>query len=120
MNTIPCIKQELVIASFHANVRTVRMREKLSNDQVESTRELWELAARCARAEEGAKFPREDEPEEKAAPAKNKKHTSGPRKHVFVAEPLPKKAKPASASEKEEDPWRHIHPDGNHALKDCR
>ena len=46
MNTIPCIKQELVIASFHTNVRTVRMREKLSNHQVKSTRKLWELADR--------------------------------------------------------------------------
>ena len=40
MNTISSIKQELVIASFHANDRTVRMREKLSNHQIESTREL--------------------------------------------------------------------------------
>ena len=62
MNTIPCIKQELVIASLHTNVRTVRMREKLSNHQVESTRELWELVDWCARAEEGAKFHEDDDP----------------------------------------------------------
>ena len=84
MNTIPCIKQELVIASFHANVRTVRIREKLSNYQVESTRELWELADRCAHAEEGAKFPGDDDPEDEAAPNKNKKRTPGPEKRVFV------------------------------------
>ena len=120
MNTIPCIKQELVIASFHVNVCTVRMREKLSNHQIECTRELWELADLCAHVEDGAKLPRDDEPEEEAAPAKNKKRTPGPEKRVFVTEPLPKKVKPASASEGEEDPWCHIHPDGNHALKDCR
>ena len=40
MNTIPCIKQELVIASFHANVHNTRMCEKLSNRRVESTCEL--------------------------------------------------------------------------------
>ena len=40
MDTIPDIKQELVIASSHANVPIVRMREKLSNHQIESTREL--------------------------------------------------------------------------------
>ena len=38
---------------------------------------------------------------------------------VFVTEPLLKKAKPASTSEGEEDPWYHIHHDGNHLLKDC-
>ena len=104
MNTIPCIKQELVIASFHANVCTIRMREKLSNHQVESTCELWELADRCARAEEGAKFPGDDDPEDETAPSKNKKRTPGPEKRVFVTEPLPKKAKPASASDREGDP----------------
>ena len=95
MNTIPCIKEELVIQSFHANVRNTRMREKLSTRHVESARKLWELADRCARVEEGIKFPEEDEPEDKAAPAKSKKRDPGPDKRVFVTEPLPKKAKPA-------------------------
>ena len=57
MNTIPCIKEELVIQSFHANVRNTQMREKLSTHRIETTRELWELADRSARAEEGIKFP---------------------------------------------------------------
>ena len=72
------------------------MREKLSNHQVESTRELWELADRCTHAEEGAKFPGDDEPEDEAALNKNKKRAIGPEKRVFVTEPLPKKAKSAS------------------------
>ena len=88
------------------------MCEKLSNHQVESTRELWELVDRCARAEEGAKFLGDDEPEDEAAPNKNKKRTPGPEKRVFVTEPLPKKAKPVSASDGEGDPWCHIHPGG--------
>ena len=58
---------------FHANVRNPKMREKLSIHRVESARKLCELADRCARAEEGVKFPGEDEPEDKAAPIKNKK-----------------------------------------------
>ena len=77
------------------------MREKLSNHQIESTRELWKLA-------------------DEAAPNKNKKRTTGPKKRVFVTEPLPKKAKPASASDREGDPWCQNHPNGNHTLKDCR
>ena len=50
MNTIPCIKEELVIQSFNTNVRHTRLREKLSTHHVEITRELWELADRCAHA----------------------------------------------------------------------
>ena len=120
MNTIPCIKEELVIQSFHANVRHTRMREKLSTHRIENTRELWELADRCARAEEGVRVPGEEEPEDKAVPAKSKKRDPGPDKRVFVTEPLHKKAKPASTSEGDEDPWCHVHPDGNHPLKDRR
>ena len=41
-------------------------------------------------------------------------------KRVFITKPLPKKAKLASTSEGDEDPWCHVHPDGNHLLKDCR
>ena len=41
MNTIPCIKQELVIQSFHTNVRNTRMCEKLSTHCIETTREVW-------------------------------------------------------------------------------
>ena len=77
MNMIPCIKEELVIQSFHTNVRHTRMREKLTTHHVETTRELWELADRCARAEEGVRVPGEDEPKDKVTPAKNKKRDPG-------------------------------------------
>ena len=46
----------------------------------------------------------EEEPEDRVTPTKNKKWDPGPDKRVFVTEPLPKKAKPASTSEGEEDP----------------
>ena len=90
------------------------MREKLSTHRIETTRELWELVDRCARAEEGVRVPGEEEPEDKATPAKSKKRDSGPDKRVFVTEPLPKNVKPASTSDGDEDPWCHVHPDGNH------
>ena len=51
---------------------------------------------------EGAKFPGDDEPEDEAAPNENKKRTTRPEKRVFVTEPLPKKAKPVSASDERE------------------
>ena len=47
MNTIPCIKEELVIQSFDANVQNTRMREKLSTHCVEtatSSGSLWTAA----------------------------------------------------------------------------
>ena len=70
-------------------------------------------------AEEGVRVPGEEEPEDKATPAKRKKRDPSPDKRVFVTEPLPKKVKPALTSEGDEDPWFHVHPDGNHLLKDC-
>ena len=88
MNTIACIKQELVIQSFHANIRHTRMREKLSTHRIEPTRELWELADRCARAEEGVRVPGEEEPEDKATPAKIKKRDPDPDKRIFVTAPF--------------------------------
>ena len=78
MNTIPCIKQELVIQSFHANVRHTRMHEKLSTHRIETTRELWELTDRCARAGEGVRVPGEEEPKDKDTLAKSKKQDPVP------------------------------------------
>ena len=51
-------------------------------------------------------------------PTKSKKRDPGPDKGIFITEPLQKKVKPASTFEGEEDPWCHVHPDGNHLLKD--
>ena len=80
-----------MIQSFHANVRHTRMREKLSTHRIETTRELWELADRYAHTEEGVRVPGEEEPEDKATPAKSKKRDPGPDKRVFVTEPLPRR-----------------------------
>ena len=54
----------------------------------------WRIARR-----RGSQVLWDDEPEDEAAPSKNKKRTTGPEKRVFVTEPLPKKAKPVSASD---------------------
>ena len=88
----------------------------MSTHRIETT----ELTDCCTHAEEGVRVTGEEEPEDKTTPAKNKKRDPGPDKHVFVTEPVPKMVKPASTSEGEEDPWCHVHLDGNHLLKDCR
>ena len=43
----------LVIAAFYSNVRTVKMRQKLSVHVMSTLEELWERADRCACYEEG-------------------------------------------------------------------
>lgn len=73
MNTIPCVKEASVIAIFHQNVRNTRMREKLAIHDVQTTRELWEMADKCAKAEEGSRLPGEAIPGDSAAPSKPKK-----------------------------------------------
>ena len=84
------------------------MCEKLSTHRIETTCELWELADRCAHAKEGVRVFGEEEPDDKVTLSKSKKRDPGPDKRVFVTEPLPKKAKPASTSEGDEDPWCHV------------
>ena len=48
---------DLVIAAFYSNVRSAKMREKLSMHIVRTLDELWERADWCARYEEGHDFP---------------------------------------------------------------
>ena len=47
----------MAVAAFYSNVRSVKMREKLSVHVVGTLEELWERADRCARYEEGRDFP---------------------------------------------------------------
>ena len=46
----------MAVAAFYSNVRSVRMREKLSIHVMSTLEELWERAERCARHEEGRDF----------------------------------------------------------------
>ena len=47
---------DMAAAAFYRNVRSVKMREKLSVHVVSTLEELWERADRCARYEEGRDF----------------------------------------------------------------
>jgi hypothetical protein len=56
-NKIPRISNEEVISAFSMGVSDVKMREKLSmNDELTSVVRLFEIADRCAKAEEGRLF----------------------------------------------------------------
>ena len=49
-----------MISAFHQNMRNRKMREELAMTKVKDVAELYVLADRCARAEEGRKYPGED------------------------------------------------------------
>jgi hypothetical protein len=56
-NKIPRISNEEVISAFSTGISDIKMREKLSvNDELTSVVRLFEIADRCAKAEEGRLF----------------------------------------------------------------
>jgi hypothetical protein len=56
-NKIPRISNEEVISAFSTGVSDIKMREKLSvNHELTSVVRLFEIADRCAKAEEGRLF----------------------------------------------------------------
>src|SRR6187401_3817370 len=57
---IPDVHPAAIISAFHQNVRNRKMREELAMTKVKDVAELYVLADRCARAEEGRKYPGED------------------------------------------------------------
>ena len=57
---IPDVHPAAVISAFHQNMRNRKMREELAMTKVKDVAELYVLADRCARAEEGRKYPGED------------------------------------------------------------
>src|SRR4051812_16693236 len=54
---IPDVHPAAVISAFHQNVRNRRMREEMAMCKIKDVSELYALADKCARAEEGRKLP---------------------------------------------------------------
>ena len=72
---IPDVHPAAVISAFHQNVRNRRMREEMAMCKIRDVSELYALADKCARAEEGRKLPGENtgaggSDSEDAAPSK--------------------------------------------------
>ena len=59
---IPDVHPAAVISAFHQNMRNRKMREELAMTKVKDVAELYVLSDRCARAEEGRKYPDEEGP----------------------------------------------------------
>jgi len=91
---IPDVHPAAVISAFHQNVRNRRMREEMAMCKIRDVSELYALADKCARAEEGRKIPgevagAEGSDSEDAAPArKNRRRNNRKRKakDVLVVE----------------------------------
>ena len=88
---IPDVHPTAVISAFHQNVRNCKMREELTMNKVKDVAKLYVLADRCARAEEGRKYPGEDAgaetdstDEDMAAPTKKGRRHNRKRKGKAV------------------------------------
>ena len=88
---IPDVRPAAVISAFHQNVRNRKMREELAMNKVKDVAELYVLDDRCARAEEGRKYPGEDASaetdstnEDTATPTKKDRHRNKKRKGKTV------------------------------------
>src|SRR3954469_9625246 len=57
---IPDVHPAAVISAFHQNVRNRRMREEMAMCKIRDVSELYALADKCARAEEGRRLPGEN------------------------------------------------------------
>ena len=57
---VPDVHPAAVISAFHQNVHNCKMREELAMNKVADVAELYVLADRCTRAEEGRNYPGED------------------------------------------------------------
>ena len=88
-NEVPRVSEAEVISSFSAGVTDVRMCENLAiHDEISTVVKLFELADRCARAEEGCLFAHgNSNPGEPAEPAKAKSTTKCKPQAVHTIEP---------------------------------
>ena len=84
-HNIPDVHPAAVISAFHQNVRNRRMREEMAMYKIKNVSELYALADKCARAEEGRKLPGENteaggSDSEEAAPAKKNRRRNNRKK----------------------------------------
>jgi hypothetical protein len=119
-NKIPWISNEEAISAFSTGVSDIKMREKLSvNDELTSVIRLFEIADRCAKAEEGRLFvhnlPEALPPKPKSKDPKCKEAA------ILAAEPEHKQRR-GDRSECDKGRRRHyciLHKKDTHNTDDC-
>src|SRR6187401_3445754 len=144
-HNIPDVHPAAVISAFHQNVRNRRMREEMAMTKIRDVSELYALADKCARAEEGRKLPGEDagaggSDSDDAAPAKKSRRRNNRKKgkkEVLAVEKSGKEAPakqaqaggsgkepaPAAAADKpgsSDKQYCKIHRTKGHDLSNCK
>jgi hypothetical protein len=118
---IPKVSDEAIISAFTDGVRDVRMKEELAmHEDMCSALEMFNLATKCAKAEEGRlsliELPEAD-PEDKKAKTKEAKR-KGPA--VLAAEPEMKRGCDYPESSKGGRPFCAFHNVNSHNTSDCQ
>ena len=112
---------EAIISAFSDGVRDVRMKEELAiHEELCTALELFNMATKCARAEEGRlsllELPAAN-PEEKKAKAKDVKRKGAT---VLAAEPDMKRGRDQPESSKSSRPFCTFHNVHSHNTNDCQ
>jgi hypothetical protein len=119
-NKIPRISNEEVISVFSTGVADIKMKEKLSvNDELTSVVRLFEIADRCAKAEEGRLFVH-NLPE--APPSKSKSKDPKRKEAAALATEPDHKQHRGDRSERDQGERHHyciLHKKDTHNTDDC-
>ena len=112
---------EAIISAFSDGVRDVKMKEELAiHEELCSALKMFNMATKCARAEEGRlsllELPAAD-PEEKKAKAKDVKRKGAA---VLASEPDTKRGRDQPESSKGSRPFCAFHNVCSHNTKDCQ
>ena len=118
---IPKVTDEAIISVFSDGVRDVKMKEELAiHEELCTSLALFNLAPKCARAEEGRlsllELPAADL-EEKKAKAKDVKRKGAA---VLAAEPDSKRGRDQPESSKSSRPFCAFHNVHSHNTNDCQ
>lgn len=118
---IPKVTDEAIISAFSDGVCDVKMKEELAiHEELCTSLELFNLATKCARAEEGRLFLLElpaADPEEKKAKAKDVKRKGAV---VLAAEPDTKHGRDQTESSKGSRPFYAYHNLHTHNTNECQ
>src|SRR5664279_1759796 len=111
-NKVPRVTDAAIGSAFSTGVTDVRMLEKLAiNDELNSAVKLFDLADRCAKAEEGRLFAHNDpDAEPTSAPTKGKsKDAKRKPSAVLTAEPKQKHKRVEEAAKSDDGPFCVYH-----------
>ena len=118
---IPKVTDEAIISAFSDGVRDIKMKEELAiHEELYTSQEPFNLATKCARAEEGRlsrlELPAADPEEKKAKPKDSKRKGIA----MLAIEPEMKHGRDQPESSKSSRPFCAFHNVHNHNTNDCQ